>query len=526
MIFWNAVTYMDDAIRSVLDQTHRSLELLLCDDGSTDASTALARDWARRDTRVRYVDHVGHAHRGTGASRNLGISAAQGEFVAFLDADDIWLPDHLARQVEMIRAHGEVGMVCGRALDWRSWNGSSGEEAWSPLPWPPGTLVAPPQMLTAVLRDGAYSTPVCSLLIRRRVLVELGGSEDDFTSMFEDQVLLARMYLTQTVMISGARTALYRQHEGSSTVAAIARGEYRPGGPSRSREAFLRWVLRQPQLTSPEADPELRSALQAALVPYDPQSARLRRRTFDLARAALPARLRRRIRWAMQRTPSPGRVRLGSLRRVAPVSRDFGYDRGLPVDRYYIEGFLAANADLIRGRVLEVGDAEYTEKFGGDRVSTSDVLNVAPGEPSTTFVGDLTDAPGLPSAAFDCVVLTQTLHLIYDMPAAVRTLRRILRPGGTLLLTVPGISQTSNDQWSRTWYWSLTPLAADRLFGEVFGSEYVEVSSHGNVLSCVAFLHGLAAHELRPAELDVRDGTYPLVVTVRAVRPRTDQEEP
>jgi SAM-dependent methyltransferase len=212
---------------------------------------------------------------------------------------------------------------------------------------------------------------------------------------------------------------------------------------------------------------------------------------------------------------------MGSLRRLEPISKWFGFDRGSPVDRYYIEAFLADNAELIAGRVLEVGDAEYTHRFGGTRVSTSDVLNVAAGDPSTTFVGDLADAPGLPAATFDCVVLTQTLHLIYDLDAAVRTLHRILRPGGTLLLTVPGISQISNDRWSRTWYWSLTPLAADRLFGEVFGPEHVEVSSYGNVLSTVAFLHGLAADELQPWELDLRDGTYPLLVTVRAVRPES-----
>jgi SAM-dependent methyltransferase len=209
---------------------------------------------------------------------------------------------------------------------------------------------------------------------------------------------------------------------------------------------------------------------------------------------------------------------MGSLRRVTPLSPDFGFDRGQPVDRFYIETFLASNAELIAGRVLEVGDPEYTQRFGGDRVTQADVLNVEPGNPVTTFVGDLADAPALPDDAFDCVVLTQTLHLIFDMQAAVRTLHRILKPGGTLLLTVPGISQISNDQWARTWYWSLTPQAADRLISDVFGADQTEVSSYGNVLSSVAFLHGMASEELRESELSVRDVSYPLVVTVRAVR--------
>ena len=209
---------------------------------------------------------------------------------------------------------------------------------------------------------------------------------------------------------------------------------------------------------------------------------------------------------------------MGSLRRVEPLSREFGYDRGLPVDRHYVEGFLGENADLISGRVLEVGDASYTRRFGGARVTRSDVVNVVGGDPETTFVADLADAPGLPSSTFDCVVLTQTLHLVYDLEAAVATLHRILRPGGIVLATVPGITQISSDRWARTWYWSLTPLAADRLFGDTFGPDQVEVYSYGNVLSAVAFLEGMAATELRPAELGVRDGNYPLVVAIRAVR--------
>jgi SAM-dependent methyltransferase len=135
--------------------------------------------------------------------------------------------------------------------------------------------------------------------------------------------------------------------------------------------------------------------------------------------------------------PAPGRVRLGDLRRVTPLSRAFGFDRGQPVDRHYIEAFLARNAADIRGRVLEVGDAEYTTRFGGPRVTRSDVLHVSEGTPNATIVADLARGEAIPSASFDCVILTQTLHLVYDARAAIATLRRILAPGGTCLVTVP-----------------------------------------------------------------------------------------
>ena len=212
------------------------------------------------------------------------------------------------------------------------------------------------------------------------------------------------------------------------------------------------------------------------------------------------------------------RVRMGSLRRLEPVSRQFGFDRGLPVDRHYIESFLDDHAADIAGRVLEVGDAEYTRRFGGPRVTRSDVLNVNAGHPETTFVGDLADGGTLPSDAFDCVVLTQTLHLVYDLPAAARTLHRVLRPGGVLLATFPGISPLSDDEWAATWHWALTPVSATRLFGDVFGADDVEVSSHGNVLTSVAFLVGMATHELRPEELRWSDPQFPMLITLRASR--------
>jgi SAM-dependent methyltransferase len=213
---------------------------------------------------------------------------------------------------------------------------------------------------------------------------------------------------------------------------------------------------------------------------------------------------------------------LGSLRHVTPLSRQFGYDRGMPIDRHFVERFLAGNAHAIAGRTLEIGDSEYTRRFGGGRVTRAEVLNIDPGHPETTIVADLADADQIESEAFDCLVITQTLHLIYDLRAAVRTLHRILRPGGTVLATFPGISPISTDRWADTWYWALTPLSAARLFTESFGEHNVEVSTYGNVLTSVAFLEGMASRELTSRQLDAQDPQFPMLVAVRAFRPLTD----
>ncbi|MFL6602493.1 MAG: class I SAM-dependent methyltransferase [Steroidobacteraceae bacterium] len=201
------------------------------------------------------------------------------------------------------------------------------------------------------------------------------------------------------------------------------------------------------------------------------------------------------------------------------MSRKYGFDRGTPVDRYYISQFLCQHAQLIHGRVLEVGDRDYTERYGADRVSHSDVLNVRPGAPATTIVADLTHGEGIADASFDCIVLTQTLQLIFDVPSTIRTLHRILKPGGTLLLTVPGtISQIESGPWKSVWHWGFTRLSIERLVCEVFRPQEVEIVEYGNVLASIAFLQGLASEELRAAELDHRDPLYPLLVVVRATR--------
>jgi SAM-dependent methyltransferase len=216
--------------------------------------------------------------------------------------------------------------------------------------------------------------------------------------------------------------------------------------------------------------------------------------------------------------PRVGAVDFGDLGSTRPISRTFGFDRGTPVDRYYVEGFLARHASDIRGRVLEVGDASYSRRFGGAAVTHQDVLHVSRDVPEATLIGDLA-APGvLPGGAFDCIVLTQTLHLIYDMKAALAQVHRALAPGGVVLVTVPGITQLDRGEWNKTWSWSLTPYSARRLFEELFDGAELDVSSHGNVFAATAFLQGVALEEVDRRKLDEVDLAYPVTITVRVRR--------
>jgi SAM-dependent methyltransferase len=186
------------------------------------------------------------------------------------------------------------------------------------------------------------------------------------------------------------------------------------------------------------------------------------------------------------------------------------------VDRFYIERFLDSRSSLIRGRVLEIGDRTYTERFGSD-VGQSDVLHATGEGGQSTIIGDLATGSGVPESAFDCVILTQTLPFIFDVRAAAANTARALRPGGWVLATVPGISQISRydmDRWGD--FWRFTDASARKLFAD--GFDTVEVTTHGNVAAACAFLHGLAAEELEPGVLDATDADYQLLITVAARR--------
>jgi SAM-dependent methyltransferase len=236
------------------------------------------------------------------------------------------------------------------------------------------------------------------------------------------------------------------------------------------------------------------------------------------ARRILPVTTRRQIvrhtRW-----PPVGLVNFGSLRRLRPISPHWGTERGQPIDRRYIEHFLNAHAADVQGRVLEIGADTYTRKFGGSRVSQSEVLHVAEQKSGVTLLGDLTQADHIGSDTYDCIILTQTLNAIYDLPAAIRTVHRTLKPGGVVLATVPGISKISRYDMERWGYfWSFTTQSTRRLFEAAFGEGRVEVRAYGNVLAATAFLHGLAAEELRSSELDFVDPDYELLIALRAVK--------
>jgi len=200
--------------------------------------------------------------------------------------------------------------------------------------------------------------------------------------------------------------------------------------------------------------------------------------------------------------------------RLQPISRLFGFDRGTPIDRYYIENFLAQNSSHIRGRVLEIGDNTYTQKYGIG-VTKSEVLNAVPSS-NATIVGDLATGKNIPENAFDCIILTQTLLCIYDVKSALKNTIKALKSGGTLLITVPGISQISRydmDRWGD--YWRFTDKSLKMLIEEAAPDSEIEIQTFGNVAVAKAYLDGLALEEFPKEILDYYDNDYQVILTAK-----------
>jgi len=241
MPVYNAERFLGEAVESVLRQTYGSWELLLIDDGSTDGSRALAERYAaEHPERIRFLHHPGDGNRGASATRNLGIAHARGEYLALLDADDVWMPEKLERQVPLLDAHPEVGVLCGSTWMWYSWSAAGPAKqrdyAYS-VGLPANTVLPAPDLLTLSFRGRASSPCTCSLLLRRELVERVGGFEDRFQRTFTDQVLYAKLFLVSPVLVMGETLDLYRQHPDSSCSVS-----HRAGDSVRTELEYLDWL--------------------------------------------------------------------------------------------------------------------------------------------------------------------------------------------------------------------------------------------------------------------------------------------
>lgn len=509
--------FLPDALDSIVAQTVPASEIIVIDDGSRDDPAAIVRKYP--GVRLKRIENGGLAN-----ARNVGAQMAQSEFIIFLDADDVLLPEAIAAGIGCMQLNPGAGLVYGgyRLVDAKLQNAEVADIK----------RIGP-----RAYHDLLTANMICmhgTVLYDSAKLAEIGGF-DPWAERCEDYDVYLRMAKRHRIASHGRIVADYRAHRHNMSAAIgnqldwAKRVHARHRPPDDDPEARAEWEAGRQFWTRgfahsvwssrPGLPPAQRWAQRAEMMGIAP-----RMTVTSALRGAMIALLPDRAVQALRKirrmnlSPRLGGVDFGDFANIKPLSAGFGYRRGLPVDRLYIEDFLAANAAAITGRVLEVGDAAYSSRLGRD-VSAQDVLNLRSDNPATTIVGDLSQAGVLPAGAYDCQVITQTLHLIYDLEAAVRQLHAALKPGGTVLATVPGISPIDPGEWGATWYWSLTEASARRLFDDVFGAGNVEIAVQGNAFAATSFLQGVSVEDLEEDWLRERDPSYPVVIAIRARKP-------
>jgi GT2 family glycosyltransferase len=510
---YNHAHFLPEALESVLAQTHPADEVLVVDDGSTDDPAAVVASMPQ-------VRLLRQSNQGLAAARNAGLGAVRSRRVVFLDADDRLLPQALAAGLACFAgAPPDCSFVYGahRRIDRDGVPiGATKYDAVGAEPY------------RDLLRGNLIGMHATVMYDRARLLDS--GAFDRTLPRCEDYDVYLRAARDGRIACHPQLVAEYRWHGGNMSTDAkqmldwVLRVHARHEPPAKAATA-ADWLQGQRIWRDHYADEILSRTREDWRREHS--AAQAARGVLQAMQASVPTTARALVRQARARlrpsapatteVPAPGSVRWGDLDRTEPISDDFGYDRGTPIDRFYIERFLEQHANDIAGRVLEVGDDAYCRRFGALHITRQDVLHVSADNPAATIVGDLSRPGTLPALTFDCLVLTQTLHLVYDMRAAVAEMHACLKPGGVVLLTVPGITRIDRGQWGgENWFWSLTAASAARLFGDLFGADHVRVESHGNVFAATAFLQGLALEEVDRNKLQVHDACFPVIVTVRA----------
>lgn len=256
--FYNSERFLAETIESVISQTYKQWELLLVDDGSTDGSSAIALQYAGTLAgQIRYLEHEGHRNRGVNFSRNVGAANSAGEFLAFLDSDDVWLAEKLQVQVALLSANPAAGLVFSRSEYWYDWDadGELGSSNHIPRLAPGGRVYRPPSLFTQTYPFGPFGSPCpSSLLLRRSSFHAVGGFDEEFNpttfQVFEDIAFLSKIYLGEPVFVSEECLDRYRCSINSAWHKA-----QREGREEAARRFYFQWLqeyLRRQGIRNPQ----------------------------------------------------------------------------------------------------------------------------------------------------------------------------------------------------------------------------------------------------------------------------------
>jgi hypothetical protein len=516
---YNHGVYLHEALASIWQQQYPAIEIVVVDDGSTDDTRAIVQAYSD-------VKYVYQSNKGLSAARNTGVAYSAGQYLVFLDADDWLLPNALMVNEQYLQQNPALAFVSG---------------GHTKVFVATGTVIVEAQKIATNhyfhLLCGNYIGMHAAVMYQRWVFEKY--KYDQALKACEDYDLYLHIARAHPVAHHTKPVAAYRLHNTNmsgntplmrSTVLAVLerqRPQLRDSWEEQgytighaSWQAYYSNAAGRLANLQANATPSIPANSQPTSIsspPSLPQAPVIKKILKNYA-PGFGLRLLHQANLYNGYIPAVGRVTMGDFARCKPFSTNFGYDRGGPIDRYYIENFLQKEAPSIKGRVLEIGDNSYTMQYGSEKVSQSDILHIDASNPKATFIGDLSSAPQVPNATFDCLIITQTLHLIYDFKGALQTCYRILKPGGTLLLTAPGITPIDKGEWKDVWYWAFTDKALHRLMRETFPDSSFEISSFGNVRVATAYLYGMGLPEIDKESLEYYDPQFQVINAIKAVK--------
>lgn len=531
---YNQGQYLARSIESVLRQSYKDTEVIVVDDGSTDNTKRIAVNYPS-------VKYVYQSNQGLSAARNTGIDNSRGACIVFLDADDWLLTDALSTNLRYLKQSQKTAFVSGGHLKIYKHedfiiNSTKIVKDNYYCRFLEGNFV---QMHAAVMYNRwVFETLKFDVTLKACEDYDLFLRVSRKYPVIHHTELIAAYYIhgqnmssDLPKMLESALTVLKRQEEFLENK---KEEKCFQNGLGLWKKWYCNLIFKE-LLFLPESNNRIDKTKEINMLRRYNKLSYLQ---YLILKPLMPVVLKPLmfiksfvdknapdflLRWlykaGIYKSPPLGKINMGDLNRTTPFNKEFGYSRGGPVDRYYIENFLRQQAGSIRGRVLEVADDEYTVQFGGAKVSQSDILHIDDKNPKTTIIGDLSRAPHIENDSFDCIILTQTLHLIYSYKEALETCYRVLKPGGTLLLTVPGISHIDQGGWKKYWLWSFTDNSISRMLSEIFPTGNVFVEPFGNVLVATAFLYGIGLPEIERDQMDYNDPHYQVIICASAVKP-------
>jgi len=265
--FYNAAPFISATLESVLAQTYTHWEILLVDDGSSDNSYQIAKLFAQEHPQKIFLfTHENHSNKGAAASRNLGFAKSSGELITFLDSDDLWLPEKLQTQVQIMMKNQDIDVLCEATKYWNSWFDATAKDYIIPIGAPADQLYQPPRLAAQLYPLGiGDSFCTCALMVQRKAFLEVEGFEESFTGtnqLFEDQTFFLKICLTQSVFLSSICNNIYRQRPNSLMHGLISNGHH-----DEALHHFLKWLQNFINQKSIQ-DAEINSLLKKSFLPY------------------------------------------------------------------------------------------------------------------------------------------------------------------------------------------------------------------------------------------------------------------